>query len=170
MGCGEGSLHDGAASHHFTGIMTERHPAWRVHLIDDDEGIRRIVEQTRRIAVLGIKTQESGQPAYYVAEYARDAGFEIVPVPVYYPTVTEILGVPVYRTIAGIPGDVDLVNVFRRPADIPAHVEDIVAKRPRAVWFQLGIRNDDAAERLARAGIDVVQDRCLMVDLQRLGR
>ena len=113
---------------------------------------------------------ESGQPAYYVPEYAQQAGYEIVPVPVYYPDVTEILGARVYRTVAAIPGDVDLVNVFRRPKDVPAHVDDIIAKRPKAVWFQLGIRNDEAAERLARAGIDVVQDRCLMVDRRRMGR
>ena len=90
--------------------------------------------------------------------------------PVYYPTVTEILGEQVYRTVAAIPGDIDLVNVFRRPADIPAHVDDIIAKRPAAVWFQSGIRNDAAAERFAREGIQVVQDRCLMVELRSIGR
>jgi len=62
------------------------------------------------------------------------------------------------------------VNVFRRPKDIPAHVDDIIAKKPRSVWFQLGITNDQAAEKLARAGIDVVQDHCLLVELQRIGR
>jgi uncharacterized protein len=143
---------------------------WRRHLVEDWPGVRRVLERTRRIAVLGIKTADSGQPAYYVPEYAQHAGYEIVPVPVYYPEVTEILGARVYRTVAAVPGEVDLVNVFRRPKDIPAHVDDIIAKRPSAVWFQLGIRNDAAAERLARAGIDVVQDRCLMVELQRLGK
>jgi predicted CoA-binding protein len=59
------------------------------------------------------------------------------------------------------------VNVFRRSKDVPPHVDDILAKRPKSVWLQLGIRNDEAAERLAREGIDVVQDRCLMVELQR---
>jgi predicted CoA-binding protein len=138
---------------------------WRSHLIDDDPGIRRMLGEIRRMAVLGIKI-EPGQPANYVPAYAQRIGIEIVPVPVYYPDVTEILGERVYRRVADIPGDVDLVNVFRRPNDIPPHVDDIIAKRPRAVWFQLGIRNDAAAERLAREGIDVVQDRCLMVELQ----
>ena len=138
---------------------------WRSHLIEDDEGIRRLLKETRRVAVLGIK-MESRQPAYYVPEYAQRAGLEIVPVPVYYPDVTEILGAPVYRRVADVPGSVDMVNVFRRPRDIPSHVDDIIAKKPKSVWFQLGIRNDEAAERLARAGIDVVQDRCLMVELQ----
>jgi predicted CoA-binding protein len=153
---------------------------WRAHLIDDDAGIERMLRATRRIAVLGIKTPETRQPAYYVPAYCQRAGyyvpaycqragFDVVPVPVYFPDVTEILGQPVYRRVADIPGDVDMVNVFRRPRDIPPHVDDIIAKRPKFVWFQLGIRNDEAAERLARAGIDVVQDRCLMVELQQIG-
>ena len=144
--------------------------AWRRHLIDDDAGIRALLQRTRRIAVLGIKTPESGQPAYYVAEYAKRAGYEVVPVPVYYPDVTEILGSPVYRTLAAIPGEIDMVDVFRRAKDIEAHVDDILAKRPASVWFQLGIRNDAVAERLAREGIDVVQDRCLLVELGAIGR
>ena len=143
---------------------------WRQHLIEDDADIRRLLERTRRIAVLGIKTPESRQPAYYVAEYAQRSGYEIVPVPVYYPEVTELLGAPVYRTVSAVPGQVDMVNVFRRPKDIDAHVDDILAKSPASVWFQLGIRNDAAAERFARAGIDVVQDRCLLVELGAIGR
>ena len=152
--------------------MTDTLPAadWRDHLIEDRVGIRRILDDTRRIAVLGIKTESSGQPAHYVPEYAQNAGYAIVPVPVYFPEATEILGEKVYRTISEIPGDVDLVNVFRRPSDIPAHVDDIIAKRPKAVWFQLGIRNDASAERLAREGIDVVQDHCLLVELRRIGK
>jgi len=142
---------------------------WRAHLIDDDAGIERLLRATKRIAVLGIKTEETRQPAYYVPAYCQRAGLEIVPVPVYFPDVTEILGERVYRRVADVPGDVDMVNVFRRPRDIPPHVDDIIAKRPRVVWFQLGIRNDEAAERLARAGIDVVQDRCLMIELQQIG-
>jgi predicted CoA-binding protein len=142
---------------------------WRRHLIDDDEGIRRIISDTKRIAVLGMKIHPD-QPAYYVPEYAHDAGMTIVPVPVYYPDATEIMGEPVYRRVADIPGDVDMVNVFRRSHDVPPHVDDIIAKRPKSVWMQLGIRNDAAAERLAKAGIDVVQDRCLLVELRRLKR
>lgn len=150
--------------------MTDTSAAWRGHLIEDDAGLRRIIEQSRRIAVLGIKTPESQQSAYLIPEYLQKAGFEVVPVPVYYPDVTQILGQPVYRTLAAVPGPVDLVDVFRRPKDIPAHVDDMIAKHPKAVWFQQGIRNDEAAERLARAGIDVVQDHCLMLEARRIGR
>jgi predicted CoA-binding protein len=115
--------------------------------------------------VLGIKPEShSGQPAFYVPKYMAAKGYEIVPVPVYYPEVTEILGEPVYRTLADVPGEIDMVNVFRRPNDIPPHLDDIIAKRPKSVWFQLGIRNDEAAERLARENIKVVQDLCLMVE------
>ena len=126
---------------------------WRAHLVEDDAGIRRVLERTHRIAVLGIKI-DSGQPAHYVPEYAQRAGYEIVPVPVYYPEVTEILGEPVYR----------------RLADVPAHLDDILAARPDAVWLQSGIYDDQFAERLAREGIAVVQDRCLMVELRGMGR
>jgi len=144
--------------------------SWRAHLVEDDAGIDRILARSHRIAVLGIKTAETGQPAYYVPQYAQRSGYEVIPVPVYFPDVTEILGERVYRRVSDVPGPVDMVNVFRRPRDIDQHVDDILQKKPGAVWFQLGIRNDAAAERLARAGIDVVQDRCLLVELQRAGK
>ena len=142
---------------------------WQDHLLTTPEQIRSLLERSRRIAVLGIKPDPS-QPAYYVPEYAQKAGFEIIPVPVYYPELKEVLGTPVHRTLESIPGEVDIVDVFRRPADIPQHLDDILAKKPKAVWFQLGIRNDEAARTMAEAGIDVVQDHCLLVELKRLGR
>jgi uncharacterized protein len=142
---------------------------WRKHLIEDDDAIGRLIDATHRIAVLGIKI-DPDQPAHFVPEYAQRAGFEIVPVPVYYPEVTEILGQPVFRSVSAVPGDVDMVNVFRRSKDVLPHVPDILAKKPKAVWMQLGIWNDVAAEQLARAGIDVVQDRCLMVEMRHHGK
>jgi uncharacterized protein len=139
--------------------------SWKENLLESDEEIKALLAATKRIAVLGIKTErQSGQPAFYVPSYLASAGFDVIPVPVYYPEVTEILGRKVYRNLADIPGPVDLVNVFRRSEDIPPHLEDILAKNPKAVWFQSGIRNDQAAQKLAMAGIRVVQDRCLMVD------
>jgi uncharacterized protein len=141
---------------------------WRENLIESDREIAELLAATRRIAVLGIKTEaQSYQPAFYVPQYMATAGFEIIPVPVYYPDATHILGQKVYRKLADVPGAVDLVDVFRRPSDIPPHVEDLLAAKPRAVWFQSGIRHDEAAEQLARAGIKVVQDRCLMVEHRR---
>jgi uncharacterized protein len=142
---------------------------WRANLINDSDQIRELLSQTKTIAVLGIKTEaQSNQPAFYVPKYMQNAGFKIIPVPVYYPEVTEILGEAVHRTLANIPDEVDMVNIFRRPQDIPPHVDDILAKKPKSVWLQLGIYHDAAAQRLAEAGIKVVQDRCLMVDHRRL--
>ena len=89
-----------------------------------------------------------------------------MPVPVYFPEATHILGEPVFRTLAAVPQPpaLDVVCVFRRPEDVAAHVEDMLAARPRAVWMQSGIRDDASAETLARAGIRVVQDRCMLVE------
>jgi predicted CoA-binding protein len=127
-----------------------------------------ILERTRRVAVLGIKTEaRRDQPAFYVPEYLAGAGLEIVPVPVYYPDAKTILGQPVYRRLADIPGELDLVDVFRRPQDLEQHVDDILAKHPHVVWLQLGIRNDAVAARLQAAGIEVVQDKCLLVEHRR---
>ncbi|MGK7313172.1 MAG: CoA-binding protein [Candidatus Longimicrobiales bacterium M2_2A_002] len=144
--------------------------SWRENLVETEDEVRSILERTERIAVLGIKPESrSGKAAFYVPRYLQNVGYDVVPVPTYYPDVTEILGEPVYREVADVPGHVDMVDVFRRPRDIPPHVDDIIAKRPDVVWFQLGIRNDDAAERLARAGIKVVQNRCTMADHRRFG-
>ena len=142
---------------------------WQENIIDDSKGIRELLAETRRIAVLGIKTeQQAFQPAFYVPQYMAHAGFEIIPVPVYFPETTEILGQKVYRKLKDVPGEIDLVNVFRRSVDIPPHLDDILAKKPKAVWFQSGIWHDEAARLLAENGIRVVQDRCLMVEHRRL--
>lgn len=142
---------------------------WQSHLLTTPDQIRDLLLRSRRVAVLGIKPDPE-KPAYYVPQYIQRAGYEIIPVPVYYPDLKEVLGEPIYRSLMEIPGDIDIVDVFRRPIDIPKHVDDILAKRPKAVWFQLGIRNDEAAETIARAGIDVVQNHCMLVELRRIGK
>jgi predicted CoA-binding protein len=144
---------------------------WQSNLITDAAGIAQLLRETKTIAVLGIKPEShGGQPAFYVPEHMVRAGYDIIPVPVYYPEVREILGKPVFRRLADIGRPIDMVNVFRRPNDIPPHIDDILAAKPKSVWFQLGIRNDEAARRFAEAGIKVVQDRCLMVEEGRLRR
>ena len=144
---------------------------WQSNLITDSDGIADLIRKTKSIAVLGIKPESHGdQAAHYVPAHMLEAGYEIIPVPVYYPEVTEIFGKPVFRKLTDIGRAVDMVNVFRRPNDIDAHVDDIIAAKPTSVWFQLGIRNDEAARRLAEAGIKVVQDRCLMVEERRVAR
>lgn len=129
-----------------------------------DAQIFALLGNAKRIAVLGIKTDaQEDQPAYYVPKYMADAGYDIVPVPVYYPDVTHILGRPVHRRVADVPPPIDIVNVFRKSRDVAAHLQDLLAARPRAIWLQQGIRDDAVAEVLARAGIQVVQDACILV-------
>src|SRR5205085_10456186 len=104
---------------------------WQQNLLHSSEQISNLLLNIRRIAVLGIKTErQAGQPAFYVPEYLQRTGFEVIPVPVYYPEVTEILGQKAYRRLTDIEQPIDLVNVFRRSEDIDAHVEDILAKAP----------------------------------------
>ena len=145
---------------------------WRRNLIEeDDDALQALLRAARRVAVLGIKTEAArGQPAYYVPQALQQMGLEVVPVPVYYPDATEILGAKVYRRLADVPGELDIVDVFRRSGDVASHLPDILAKKPKAVWLQSGIRDDKAAEALARAGVQVVQDRCLMVDYRAVAR
>lgn len=144
---------------------------WRANLIEDPRAIEQLIRQTKTIAVLGIKPESHGdQPAHYVPSHMAAAGYDIIPVPVYYPNVNEILGKQVFRKLTQVGRPIDMVNVFRRPDDIPQHIDDILAVKPRSVWFQLGIRNDEAARRFAEAGIKVVQDRCLMVEEGRIPR
>ncbi len=145
--------------------------SWQENLLTQSEQISALLKQTQRIAVLGIKTEaQFDQPAFYVPEYLVSVGLEVIPVPIYYPEVTQILGQKVYRKLADIPGPVDMVDVFRKSQDVSKHLEDLLLKKPKSVWLQLGIRNDAVAETLAKAGIKVVQDRCLMVDHRRMLR
>jgi len=144
---------------------------WKTNVIEDTSGMQELIRQTKTIAVLGIKPESHAElPAHYVPAHMAAAGYDVIPVPVYYPEVTEILGRKVFRKLTAIGRSIDMVNVFRRPRDIPQHVDEIIAAKPKSVWFQLGIRNDDAARKLAEAGIKVVQDRCLMVEQGRMTR
>ena len=136
-------------------------------LIEDPETAQQALLDSRRLAILGIKPEDHAhQPAFYVPDYLHNSGYDVVPVPVYYPDVREILGKPVLRKVADA-APIDMVVVFRKPNDIPQHVDDIIAARQKYVWFQLGIRNEEAALRLAQAGIGVIQDKCTMVEHRR---
>lgn len=144
--------------------------SWRQNLLETPAEISALLAATWRIAVLGIKPEShDDQPAHYVPAALAAVGYQIVPVPVYYREVTSILGQPVYRRLVEVPGEIDLVDVFRRPSDLRGHLDDLLAAKPRAVWLQTGIRDDAFAAVLAEAGMLVVQDRCLMVEQQRRG-
>jgi predicted CoA-binding protein len=134
--------------------------------LTDDASLRRLLEQTRRIAVLGIKAGESDD-AYRVPQYMQRAGYRILPVS---PKLESVLGERCVRSLAELAEPAELIDVFRAPANIPAHTDEILALqwRPRGVWLQQGIRDDASAARLEAAGIQVVQDKCLMVEHRRL--
>jgi predicted CoA-binding protein len=141
---------------------------WQANVIDDDAGLARILREARTVAVLGAKG-EAGQPAFYVPAYLKAHGYRVLPV---NPTRVgeRILGESVVATLADLGESPDVIEIFRRPQFLQAHAAEIIRmpRTPAVVWFQLGIRNDGAAETLARAGIRVVQDRCMMPEHRRL--
>jgi predicted CoA-binding protein len=120
----------------------------------------------RTIAVVGIKAGDRDD-AYRIPRYMQAHGYRIIPV---NPKLERVLGQPALPSVAEIREPVDLVNLFRDSRHVPSHADEILtlSTLPRAVWMQLGIRHDAAARRLAEAGIAVVQDRCLMVEHERL--
>lgn len=137
--------------------------------LQSDEELRLLLCSVRTIAVLGIRSEKSAaRPAHYVPASAQSSGYRVIPVPVYDPEATIILGQPVFRSLAAIGEPIDLLDVFRKAEDLKAHEEDILKARPRAVWLQSGISSDSFARTMTAAGIDVVMDRCLMVEIQRL--
>ncbi len=135
----------------------------------DDVRLREILTGSPTVAVLGIQ-REPDKAAFYVPEYLHDEGYRVIGVNPKF-TDEEIFGEPVHAQLRDITTPVDLVDVFRRPDAVVEHVEDILAMspRPKVVWFQLGIRNDEAARQLEQVGIVVIQNRCTLADHQRLG-
>jgi hypothetical protein len=131
-----------------------------------DERTRDLLREVQTIAVLGIKADPS-EDAYRVPAYLQRAGYRLLPV---NPKLAAVLGEPCVPGLGALAEAPDLIDVFRAPHHLPGHVDEILAlpTPPKAVWFQQGIRDDASAARLARAGIAVVQDRCLMVEHARL--
>ena len=133
---------------------------------ESDEELRRLLGETKTIAVIGAK-EDSSEDANRIPLYMQRAGYRILPV---NPKLDRVLGEACHAQVDQIPEAVDLVNLFRASEHVPAHVDEILSldPRPRAVWMQLGIHNGEAARRLREAGIGVIQDRCIMVDHRRL--
>ena len=131
-----------------------------------DERLRSLLESVRTIAVVGIKAGETDD-AYRVPRYMQAQGYHILPVS---PKLESVLGEPVSPSLAALPEPAELVNLFRAPAHVPAHTDEILAldAPPRAVWMQLGIASPASRERLEAAGIEVIEDRCLLVEHRRL--
>jgi len=141
---------------------------WRANLVDDDAGLTTILREGRTVAVLGAKADPS-EAAHYVPAYLGEHGYRIRPVNPRFAGQRLHDAVTVAR-LAALSEEADVIEIFRRPEYLGGHVDEILALpwRPKVVWFQLGIRNDAAAEKLARAGIRVVQDRCMMPEHRRL--
>ena len=130
----------------------------------DDDAIRRLLERVRRIAVVGL-SPKAYRDSHRVARYLLENGYEIVPV---YPREEQILGQTVYRRVPDVPGQVDLVDVFRRSEELADVIDDVLAAKAGALWLQLGCIDESGARRARDAGLTVVMDRCLMVEHARL--
>ena len=133
-------------------------------IVDDIAGLRRILAQSRTIAVVGLSANWY-RPSFFAAKYMQDHGYRIIPV---NPTYDEVLGERCYPTIAAIPGPVDMVDCFRKSGEIVPIAREAVAKGAKVLWMQLGVRNDEAARIANDAGLDVVVDRCMKIEHARI--
>lgn len=122
--------------------------------------IPEILERFKKITVIGLSPNEA-RPSYYVSEYMRDHGYSVVGV---NPGQNEILGLPVYPTLAEVPGPLEIVAVFRASEYLPGIVDEVIARKPKVLWIQLGIEDSAAEARAEAAGITVVRRHCLMVE------
>ncbi len=129
-----------------------------------DREITKILSQNKIVAVIGM-SKNPEKEAYRIPQYLKNKGYKVIPV---NPTADEILGEKAYKKLSDIPGPIDIVDVFRPSEDVPNYVDDVIAKKPKVFWLQLGIENTPAEEKVASAGIKVVFDRCMMAEHKRL--
>ncbi len=122
-----------------------------------------ILKSFRKIAVVGI-SPNTDRPSHYVSKYMLEQGYEITGV---NPGHDQILGRPCYPSIKDVAAPLEIVNVFRASSFVPRLVEELLPLKPKVLWLQLGIHDQDAEEKARKAGILVVTDRCLMVEHQR---
>ncbi len=134
------------------------------NVLTGDEEIKQLMASAKKIAVVGL-SRDPNKDSYRVAKYLQDHGYKIIPV---NPTISDVLGEKAYPSLKEVPGPVDIVDVFRRPEDVPPIAEAAAGIKARALWMQLGIVNEDAAKTAADAGLKVVMDRCLKVEHGRL--
>ena len=133
-------------------------------IVDDVAGLRRILHGNRVIAVVGLSPNWN-RPSYFAAKYMLEHGYTIVPV---NPGATEILGQKCYPDLAAIPQQVDLVDVFRKPEDVMPITEEAIRIGAKCLWLQLGVINQEAADKASAAGLDVVMNRCVKIEYARL--
>jgi uncharacterized protein len=125
-----------------------------------------IIRSTRTVAMVGASPDRS-RPSFFVATYLLSSSCDFEAVWFVHPKATEILGRPVYPSLEDLPGTPDLVDVFRRSEDLPAVAEEAIAIGAKTLWVQLGLWNEEAAERASGAGLNVVMNRCLKIEHAR---
>ena len=133
-------------------------------IVDDVAGLRRVLQDNRVIAVVGLSPNWN-RPSHFAAKYMLEHGYTIIPV---NPAATEILGRKCYPDLAAIPVKVDMVDVFRKPADVMSIADEAIRIGAKCLWLQLGVINQPAADKAAAAGLDVVMDRCVKIEYARL--
>jgi predicted CoA-binding protein len=132
--------------------------------VTDINTLRRILLEYKRVAVVGLSADWS-RPSFFAAKYLLDHGFEIIPV---NPKYEEILGQKCYPDLKSIPAPVDIVDLFQKAERVPSFVDDAIAIGAKLVWMQLGIINEEAAEKARDAGLEVVMDKCMKIEYARL--
>lgn len=129
-----------------------------------DQELKEILSKSKTVAVIGM-SKNPEKEAYRIPHYLKTQGYRVIPV---NPTADEILGEKAYKKLSDVPGQVDIVDVFRPSEDVPNYVEEVIAKKPKVFWLQLGIENAPAEEKVASSGIRVVHNKCMMVEHRRL--
>lgn len=132
--------------------------------VDDIEGIRRILSSYKTVAMVGLSANWH-RPSNFAAKYLLDHGFKVIPV---NPAYDEVLGQRCYPSLREIPEPVDVVDVFRKPEDVPPIVEDAIAIGAKVLWLQIGVIHPEAMARAEQAGLEVVADRCMKIEYARL--
>ena len=132
--------------------------------MDDINSLRRILRESRVIAVVGLSA-DWYRPSHFAAKYMQQHGYRIVPV---NPRYHEILGEKCYASLRDVPGEIDIVDVFRKTQDVMSVAEDAIAIGAKVLWQQLGVKNEAASERARQAGLDAVMDRCVKIEHGRL--
>jgi predicted CoA-binding protein len=132
--------------------------------IDDIDSLRRILKQNHTIAVVGLSAQWF-RPSFFAAKYLQEHGYRVIPV---NPAYAEVLGEKCYPSLRDVPEKVDVVDVFRKPEDVPPIAEDAVAIGAKVLWMQIGVVHEAAAKQVRAAGLEVVMDRCMKIEHARL--
>jgi uncharacterized protein len=122
-----------------------------------------ILTKYKTIAVVGLSSNPA-RPSYGVTEYMQGSGYQIIPV---NPNETDVLGEPSYGSLAEVPQKIEIVDIFRRPEEVPPVVEAAIRAGAKVIWMQQGIANQAAAERARAAGLTVVMDACILIEHKR---